>query len=95
MATWAFDPGAVAASTAVALDPAAPDFLNLQMAIVITEGTPTVPAIVTAVPSAGLSTTQIYLDPTTQEWQYGTTTTSGTTIMIFEGPEFGEWGQVS
>jgi hypothetical protein len=100
MATWRFLPGAVPANTAVALSPAAPDFLNLQLVLVETgpaggvasTTSPVAAQIVTSVPSGGLTGTQIYFDAVNQTWQYGSATVSGSTIFTFEGPVYGEWG---
>lgn len=100
MASWRFLPGAVAANTSMALSPAAPDFLNLQLVLVETgpdagvasTTSPVAAEIVTSVPSGGLTGTQIYLDATNQTWQYGSATISGTTIFTFQGPVYGEWG---
>ncbi len=102
MASWKVLPGAVDANTATALPNYAPQFMALKQVLVETEASggtasttsPVQATIVTSLPAGGLTGTQFYLDPATQEWQYGSATDSGTIIDI-EGWEFGQLSRVS
>lgn len=101
MASWTILPGTVSDNTATALPNYAPPFVALKQVLVETEASggtasttsPTLADIVTSVPSGGLTGTQFYLDPSTQEWQYGSATDSGT-VIVLEGWEYGQLSQV-
>ena len=102
MASWTILPGSVANNTATALPNYAPPFVALKQVLVQTEASggtasttsPTLADIVTSIPSGGLTGHQFYLDPSTQEWQYGSDTDDGT-VLTLDGWEYGELSQIS
>lgn len=101
MASWKVVPGVVAGNTATALESYAPPFMALKKVVVETEAaggvasttSPAVATLVTTLPAGGVTGTQFYLDPSTQEWQYGSGTTDGT-VLTLEGWEYGQLSRV-
>lgn len=91
MAEYTFVPGAVAASTATAVPADFPQFLDYIEGVVVQTGaaggtasttSPAKATVVYTVPGGGLGATDFYYDPVARKWQYGTATTTGTTLIL-------------
>jgi hypothetical protein len=99
---YAFVPGAVAANTPTAMPADAPLFQRVTSVVVLTEASggtasttsPVQAQVVYSVPSGGLTGTQFYYNPTTNQWQYGSATTTGT-VFIVQGFTQGALGRTA